>query len=83
MAERMRLAIESEPIDVSDTDAELGTVAVTASLGAAVSDAESAAMITSPEHLVRVADKALYAAKDAGRNCVRVFNARPRPSAAA
>ena len=56
LAEALRAAVESEP---------LAAAAVTISVGWAVWDGDS------PDTLVKRADRALYQAKDAGRNCVR------------
>ncbi|MDR3722616.1 MAG: diguanylate cyclase [Candidatus Acidoferrales bacterium] len=60
LAERIRGVVESKPVV-----AQAGEVRVTASLGVAVStDARS----TDPQILLRLADKALYRAKELGRN---------------
>ncbi len=61
--ERLRLAVGAEPIDTRK-----GQVSLSISLGAAVSPEANADL----DDLVRTADEALYAAKDAGRNCHRV-----------
>jgi diguanylate cyclase (GGDEF)-like protein len=34
------------------------------------------------DQLIKAADQGVYAAKAAGRNCVRIFAPRPRPIAA-
>ena len=65
VAERL-LAIFREPLALSQ-----GDVFVTASIGVAAISATSS---TSPEDLVRHADTAMYRAKDAGRNCVAVYD---------
>lgn len=63
MAERLRAAIAAEPVPLDDGR----HVALTVSIGVAAS----------PEHgdkvddLMKAADRALYAAKEAGRDCVR------------
>ncbi|MBI5248274.1 MAG: diguanylate cyclase [Desulfomonile tiedjei] len=62
-AERVRTALCEKPIDTSE-----GPVPVTISLGAAVFSGDSK---TDADALIRSADSALYAAKEAGRNCVR------------
>ncbi len=67
LAERIRQAIAETPVDADD---DL-TLQVTVSMGVATQDAHGA--FSSPEQLVQAADKAVYAAKAAGRNCVRVF----------
>ncbi|MBI4883874.1 MAG: EAL domain-containing protein [Actinobacteria bacterium] len=65
IAERL-LAVFREPLALSQ-----GDVFVTASIGvAAISPTSS----SSPEDLVRHADTAMYRAKDAGRNCVAVYD---------
>ncbi|MDP2291994.1 MAG: EAL domain-containing protein [Actinomycetota bacterium] len=65
LAERL-LAVFREPLALSQ-----GDVFVTASIGvASLSDTSS----TSPEDLVRHADTAMYRAKDAGRNCLAVYD---------
>jgi len=46
-------------------------VSVTASFGVACS--EEIGPVLTPEELIRAADVALYASKDAGRNCVHVY----------
>ena len=64
-AERL-LAVFREPLALSQ-----GDVFVTASIGvAAISPTSS----TSAEDLVRHADTAMYRAKDAGRNCLAVYD---------
>jgi len=65
LAERL-LAVLREPLALSK-----GDVFVSASVGVAAIDANT---ISSPEDLVRHADTAMYRAKDAGRNCVAVYD---------
>jgi len=65
VAERL-LAVFREPLALSQ-----GDVFVTASIGVASISATSS---TSPEDLVRHADTAMYRAKDAGRNCLAVYD---------
>jgi two-component system, cell cycle response regulator len=60
LAERVRSILESKPVVT-----QAGDVRITASLGAAIStDARG----TDPQSLLRLADRALYSAKDKGRN---------------
>jgi diguanylate cyclase (GGDEF)-like protein len=81
IAERLRSVVEDRPFDLSHVDDFTGALPITASVGVAVYDPETASILSTPSVLVQAADKALYAAKESGRNCVRVF--RPGPSAAA
>jgi two-component system, cell cycle response regulator len=60
-AERLRTSLCSRPLDVHGQ-----SIQVTASFGVAGQDGHQ-----SPEELVKAADKALYLAKSAGRNCTR------------
>ena len=60
------LALFREPLSLSH-----GDVFVSASIGVARINATST---TAPEDLVRHADTAMYRAKDAGRNCVAVYD---------
>jgi diguanylate cyclase (GGDEF)-like protein len=65
LGERL-LSVFREPLALTQ-----GDVFVTASIGvAAISPTSS----TSPEDLVRHADTAMYRAKDAGRNCMAVYD---------
>jgi diguanylate cyclase (GGDEF)-like protein len=68
LAERARAALADRPIDVDGI-----VIPLTASVGGAVAD-ESA---STPDTLVEAADRALYEAKRAGRNCVRVTGLEP------
>jgi diguanylate cyclase (GGDEF)-like protein len=70
-AERLRRAVEDHAITCGQL-----TVRVTISAGVA----ERNSTMNSPDDLLRAADAALYAAKDAGRNVVRLASAaRARP----
>jgi two-component system, cell cycle response regulator len=66
LAQRIRALIEAKPVMTQS-----GEVRVTASLGAAVS---SAGRSVDPQMLLRLADRALYAAKDNGRNRCELAN---------
>jgi diguanylate cyclase (GGDEF)-like protein len=62
-AERLRAVVESVPYQLGGID-----ITITASFGAtAILPGEH----STPEHLIRAADLALYQAKRSGRNCVR------------
>ncbi|MBX3375400.1 MAG: HDOD domain-containing protein [Phycisphaeraceae bacterium] len=67
LAERLRCAIESSPIDVSHLDLSAKEVRQTISLGVS---SNLAGRYTSWESLVHAADEAVYAAKKSGRNRV-------------
>jgi diguanylate cyclase (GGDEF)-like protein len=71
LAERLRKRVEALAVDVGAGD----PVRVTVSIGVAVFP--SAHAVTS-EQLIAAADRALYRAKDAGRNRIEV--AEPRPT---
>ena len=82
VAESIRKTIEAAPIDISDLQGPVSAVPVTISLGVAAMEPTQAGRFGSTALLVRAADRALYAAKQSGRNCVRVFSAKA-PAAAA
>ena len=64
VAERLRRAIESTPFDVG---AEGGPIKITTSIGGAIISHEEEHNV---QQVLERADKALYDAKESGRNCV-------------
>ncbi len=66
LAERAREALAEEPVRVGDILIDL-----TLSVGAALAEDGN----RTPDALVHAADQAMYDAKDAGRNCVRIRDA--------
>jgi len=76
VAESIRRAIAAQPI-VAGTE----QLAVTASIGVACYEPPSA--FKEVAHLLKAADLAVYAAKHAGRNCVRLFSLAAVSGAAA
>lgn len=68
MAEQLRAAVQA--LAIAHRDSPPAGV-VTVSIGAALA---RPALDRSPQGVVQLADEALYAAKRAGRNCVRVFD---------
>jgi len=82
VAESIRGALAARPIPVAPRPMPTGVVptappsnvaelTVTASVG--VASYEPGCPLREPAHLLKAADLAVYAAKKAGRNCVRVF----------
>ena len=69
LAEQIRKLIESTRV-ASDDGEELS---ITASIGVSTFDGT---FFKRAEQLVKAADQAVYAAKESGRNCVRVFTPR-------
>jgi diguanylate cyclase (GGDEF)-like protein len=67
LAERARAALADQPVAVDGVSIEL-----TLSVGVAIVGSET----HTPDRLVDAADEALYEAKRAGRNCVRVFQGK-------
>ena len=65
VGERLRMAVESSPIPINDEGSEVKSINVTISMGLAEFD-----NIESGEELFERADKALYQAKENGRNRV-------------
>ena len=88
VAESIRFALATRPLPIAASGgASAGTpttapaeLAVTASVGVAV--LEPGGPLQEPAHLLKAADLAVYAAKKAGRNCVRVFTLPAAPAAA-
>ena len=74
LAEEVRKTFETLPIDIDDAL----QLTVTASIGVATFD--GLRVFTKPEQLIKAADQAVYAAKYAGRNCVRVFAPKVKAS---
>ncbi len=69
VAERIRKRLENTPMEVTG-----GSVVVTASIGIAGLDPEMIEPVLSPSMLIERADRALYQAKNHGRNRVAVWD---------
>lgn len=68
VAQRLRLAVENTPIDISKEKGELANINVTVSIGVYQFKKDD-----SPQDLYQNADKALYEAKTHGRNKVVIY----------
>ena len=82
LAEQIRHAVENTVVPLP-AGCDVPHVRITLSLGVAAFDAGCAAILSSPEALVRAADQAVYAAKAGGRNCARVYSPKVRAAKAA
>lgn len=84
VADMFRQHQASTPIDISLAGAAVKELNVTVSIGVAGIDPTCLDAFPTAESMVRAADQAVYAAKGSGRNCVRVFNPKPKviPNAA-
>jgi two-component system cell cycle response regulator len=82
IAEQIRLAIADRTIDLSMVDCAEPNRRVTISLGVAAIEADNPGPFTNPTVLLKASDRALYVAKESGRNCVRAFRPRTRSTAA-
>jgi diguanylate cyclase (GGDEF)-like protein len=78
LAERLRQAIQSKPVRVQGRDGMTKTLTLTMSWGVAALERHTRNVLLRPNMLVRLADDAVYAAKAAGGDCVRVFAAPPQ-----
>ncbi|MCC6240333.1 MAG: GGDEF domain-containing protein [Phycisphaerales bacterium] len=76
IAEAIRRAINAKPVNTG-----AASLSVSASIG--VATFEPTGPVRKPAHLIKAADLAVYAAKHAGRNCVRIFSLPAQQSAAA
>jgi two-component system, cell cycle response regulator len=70
IAETIRRAVAAQPVKHEENK-----IPVTISIGVATLEPNSP--LTEPAHLIKAADMATYAAKHAGRNCVKIFSAKP------
>lgn len=82
LAEAARSAVEKPDMCLAGVPGLEGGVAVTTSVGAALFEPGAPSLLTSTLLLVDAADRALYAAKHAGRNCVRIYRAAAASSSA-
>jgi PleD family two-component response regulator len=77
VAERVRKSICASPFDLTDVPCKENSTDVTVSCGVSAREPGSRDTLKSAATLLRAADKAVYAAKESGRNRVRVVRLRP------
>jgi len=82
VAERLRRSISETPFESAKPDGSPLSLNLTVSIGVTVLGPESFSVLSTSDLLVSTADKALYAAKQGGRNCVRLFRARTQAAPA-
>lgn len=82
-AELIRRTIAGSPFDLHHVAGAPPTLSVTASIGVGVMVPGQTSCQKSATQLVQEADKAVYEAKGAGRNCVRVYGENVSNSASA
>ena len=73
VAERIRVAMESSPFDLSAVEGAPDTLPVTVSLGVSAADSVRAGEVAR-DTLLQEADEAVYASKRNGRNRVSIFS---------
>lgn len=73
VAERLREKIEKRTIDISEFGEEFGEISVTISLGVSLFERDAKNPAAAAANLYESADKALYRAKEGGRNKVVIF----------
>jgi len=76
VAESVRRAVANTPIELED-----GKLVITVSIG--VATYEPGCPLKTVAHLLKAADLSVYAAKNAGRNCVKIFSISPTNTKAA
>jgi diguanylate cyclase (GGDEF)-like protein len=72
-AEHLRKAVGDNPFDLRPHKVDL-TLKITISLGVSAMEPACAKLIESPEQITHAADRGVYAAKAAGRNCVKTID---------
>jgi two-component system, cell cycle response regulator len=72
-AEQLREVVGGRMFDLHDHHVDL-SLKVTISLGVAAMEPGNAASVTAPEQITHGADRGVYAAKAAGRNCVKTVD---------
>lgn len=82
LADHIRQSLGSSPLDVeASVEGRPQSVQVTMSVGVATLDAHTERTFTRVGRLIHAADQAVYAAKEAGGDCVRVFTPSQRKAA--